>query len=232
MNRSIYYGLPLAALLVAATLLSTPATALAQRAGTVHHGTAYHGANYHAGYHYGVPYRGAYYYSNRAYPYRPNYGWGYAYYRPNYGWGYGYYGARVSGGRYPGYAYYPYVVPYPQVYTYTYVPLVTPYVVPPATYNAFYSPASATPVAPANDTAQVTVYVPAATAEVWFGDTAVQTTGTARQFVSPPLVPGRTFTYHVTARWTVDGQQVMQSRDVAVRAGDRVTVDFTRPASP
>ena len=100
--------------------------------------------------------------------------------------------------------------------------------VPPATsYQSYYPPAG---TAASSNTALVTVYVPRAGAEVWFGDSATQQTGTVRQFQSPPLTPGRDYTYRITARWTgPDGRPVVQARDVTVRAGSQVTVDFTRP---
>ena len=52
---------------------------------------------------------------------------------------------------------------------------------------------------------------------------------TSGTFQSPPLDPGRNYTYEVRARWTEDAKEVSQTRKVRVRIGQRVTVDFTRP---
>jgi uncharacterized protein (TIGR03000 family) len=76
--------------------------------------------------------------------------------------------------------------------------------------------------------AKVHVRVPAA-ATVWFEGDQTRQTGPARDFVSPPLTPGQTYTYDVRARWTENGRPVEQTRTVRVRAGDTSTVDFTSP---
>ena len=56
--------------------------------------------------------------------------------------------------------------------------------------------------------------------------------GAERQFVSPPLEPGKRYSYEIEARWTEDGKEVSQTRKVVVEAGRRIDVDFTRPAQP
>src|SRR5262249_6232093 len=110
----------------------------------------------------------------------------------------------------------------------TYVPPVTTYdsttyVPSTSTYqSSYYSPAQS------NNVATVTVTVPP-NAEVWFNGTYMTQTGAVRQFTSPPLTPGRNYTYRVTARGRANGQQVVQSRDLAVTAGGYATITF--PAS-
>jgi uncharacterized protein (TIGR03000 family) len=104
--------------------------------------------------------------------------------------------------------------------TYTYVPPAT------TTYqSSYYSPDTAA----SNNTALLSVSVPTADAEVWVQSTLTQQTGTVRQFTSPPLTPGRNYTYRVTARWRANGQTVVQARDVSVSAGAQAVVDFNRP---
>jgi uncharacterized protein (TIGR03000 family) len=86
-------------------------------------------------------------------------------------------------------------------------------------------------VAPASSTAataRITVRV-APDAQIWFEDTATRQTGALREFESPPLAPGKTFTYEIRAQWRAGGREVTQSRHVGVQAGARVTVDFTSP---
>lgn len=93
----------------------------------------------------------------------------------------------------------------------------------------FDLPAKATP---AKETAaQVEVRVPVG-AEVWFDGNKTNQTGAVRQFQSPPLKPGERYAYEVRARWKAAGQDTEETRRVTVRAGDRVTVDFTPAPEP
>ena len=107
---------------------------------------------------------------------------------------------------------------------------------PPAGYQSFYPPGTVPPdaaAAPApalsEQVVQVQVRVPG-NAQVWFGGASTQQNGSVREFVSPPLVPGRDYTYQIRARWMEGGREIDQTRTVRVHAGERVTVDFTRPA--
>jgi uncharacterized protein (TIGR03000 family) len=50
--------------------------------------------------------------------------------------------------------------------------------------------------------------------------------GEMRKFVTPPLEGGRIFTYELQARWKDGGRDVARTREVNVRCGDRLTVDF------
>jgi uncharacterized protein (TIGR03000 family) len=48
-----------------------------------------------------------------------------------------------------------------------------------------------------------------------------------RHFVSPSLQAGRTFTYEIRARWTdASGRSVDRTKQVEVKAGARIGVDF------
>ena len=53
--------------------------------------------------------------------------------------------------------------------------------------------------APSN-TATIQVSVPA-DAKVWFDDSPTEQTGSERSFESPPLTPGKTYSYMITAQW-------------------------------
>jgi len=79
----------------------------------------------------------------------------------------------------------------------------------------------------------ITIRVPV-NAEIWFEGDRTQQTGTSREFVSPPLDRGRTFTYDVRARWTDNNGKVMEKTEkVTVEAGRRSRVDFlTSAAAP
>jgi uncharacterized protein (TIGR03000 family) len=77
--------------------------------------------------------------------------------------------------------------------------------------------------------AAVRVRVPAK-AEIWFEGEKTSQTGEMRNFLSPPLERGKTYTYDVKARWTDDaGKVVERTQEVKVRAGGRSTADFTTP---
>jgi uncharacterized protein (TIGR03000 family) len=80
-----------------------------------------------------------------------------------------------------------------------------------------------------DQTVLVRVHVPAE-AEIWFGGAKTQQTGTAREFISPVLEPGQEYTYEVRARWMQDGQEVVRTRDLRVRAGNQYHVDFLSEA--
>jgi uncharacterized protein (TIGR03000 family) len=84
---------------------------------------------------------------------------------------------------------------------------------------------------PEMGTASVRVRVPAE-AQVWFEGVPTDATGTTRDFVTPPLTVGRSYKYDVRASWRLNGREVSNSREVLVRAGDRVDVDFLRTEEP
>jgi len=95
----------------------------------------------------------------------------------------------------------------------------------------YYAAPDTESFAPANDmTVHMLVRVPVPDAEIWFAGDKTQQTGVAREFQSPPLDAGRTFTYEVRARWKENGREVNQTRSVKVQAGQWLTVDFTNPA--
>jgi uncharacterized protein (TIGR03000 family) len=77
--------------------------------------------------------------------------------------------------------------------------------------------------------ATVRVRLPA-DAVLTFDGTPTTHTGSIRLLSTPPLEAARDYRYPVRATWTEDGRKVSRDRDVTVRAGERVTVDFTSPA--
>jgi uncharacterized protein (TIGR03000 family) len=82
---------------------------------------------------------------------------------------------------------------------------------------------------PAEAAAQIELRVPA-DAEVWIDGARTTQTGAVRRFVSPPLPPGREYSYEVRVGWKDAGREVTQSRRLAVRAGSLVPAAFPAPA--
>jgi uncharacterized protein (TIGR03000 family) len=152
------------------------------------------------------------------------YGWG-GYYPYRYRtWWPGYY----SGYYYPSYTYsYPYYGYDSGYYDYGYPSY--------GGYSSMYSnPTTVVQQPPAVNvnTAQVVVRLPDPNGEVWFdGQKMSSQTGAARSFTTPPLEPGRTYSYQVSAAWHQDGRLVTDERTVNVSAGSAVAVDFGRPVT-
>jgi uncharacterized protein (TIGR03000 family) len=86
------------------------------------------------------------------------------------------------------------------------------------------------PATPRTDTsARVTVTVPAG-ARVWFDGSATTSTGSVREFESPPLKPGKRYTYAIKASWKDNGREVTQTQQVEVTAGAHADVSFPVPS--
>jgi uncharacterized protein (TIGR03000 family) len=75
---------------------------------------------------------------------------------------------------------------------------------------------------------QVNVQVPSTDAQVWFDGTATRQQGAYRTYQSPALPEGNTYSYEVRVRWMENGNAREETRTIRFRAGQSVTVDFTR----
>jgi uncharacterized protein (TIGR03000 family) len=127
---------------------------------------------------------------------------------------------------YRNYFYYFYGYNVPPYYDY-YNPVTVPY-----NYNNyyFYDTTRVLPPTPKLDlTAHIEVAVPDANAAVWFGDYQTSSRGLTRNFTSPALEPGTSYSYTIKASWDESGQTRTAERVVYVKAGARVVVDFTQP---
>jgi uncharacterized protein (TIGR03000 family) len=243
MLRNLYWSAVL--LLCGVAGLALPGSAWAQHAhgsqgnishfghvGTVHGGGfrpgglpgGGHSGNFHASQAGGFNHGGVFLASPHGF-YRhvsPGFGFGFGYAAPFYGYGYGY--------DYPAYmGSYPYAYTYPPngLYTDSYPDME--YGLGSGTISGDVMPsvpASSAPTpAVADDKAHLIVRVPA-DAQVWFDGTATTSTGAVREFDTPPLVPGRRYTYDVKATWMQDGQEVTRTQSVRFSAGDRIEVLF------
>ena len=101
-----------------------------------------------------------------------------------------------------------------------------------------WAPALGQPPAPPAEQRQpvyVRVLVPRANAELTIEEMLTRQTGTNRLFVSPPLEPGRKFTYTLTTTWQSNNYTTLtRTKQVSVQAGKEVEVDLRQadPAKP
>jgi uncharacterized protein (TIGR03000 family) len=206
-------------ILSAVALLVTPGLSYAQRGGGRGGGGHYGGIGGYrggvGGYRGGV-YCGSAYYGGNRYPYA------------RFGYGYGPYFGGYSIPYYGSYAPDFYDVPtYDSAYAPIYYGSATYGTAPSNTYQSFYPPPAIT--TPADTSAHIRVTVPAG-AEIWFDGTPTTSTGTVRQFNSPPLTPGN-HSYEIRARWSENGREVTQTQRVEVTPGAHVNVGFPVPAT-
>jgi uncharacterized protein (TIGR03000 family) len=96
------------------------------------------------------------------------------------------------------------------------------------TRQSFYPPANGMTTGVGANEVALDVRVPTPDAQVMIEGQGTKQTGTMRRFVSPPLTPGKTYTYEIKCTFTQDGQKMTRTETVEVRPGARVTVDLTR----
>jgi len=136
------------------------------------------------------------------------------FYGLGYGYGYPYYGG--YGGYYGGYDY-PSTVYYNDTY-----------VVPNTTQSLYFTPDQTTTTAVTDNRARIRVRVPS-DAALWIDGQPTQQTGSAREFVTPPLDdPSTTYTYTMKARWMQGTEPVEKTMKVDVRANQTSVADFMR----
>jgi uncharacterized protein (TIGR03000 family) len=95
-------------------------------------------------------------------------------------------------------------------------------------FSAYYPSSSATAQAPPKDNmAHLLVFVPE-NAELWFNGAKTKQTGPQREFISPALTPGKSYSYEIKAQWTENGKPVEETRTVHVQANTWKPIDFTK----
>jgi uncharacterized protein (TIGR03000 family) len=140
-------------------------------------------------------------------------GWG------GYGWGWPYY-------YYTSPSYYAY--DYPTYYAY---PSTTYYDSAPRA-SAYYDTLASNPGASLTTSpyrAKVEILVPDSNAQLIVEGQSMSALGSRRFFVSPELDPSKTYSYIMTMRSNVSGRPEEDTRQIDVRAGSLVRVDFTQP---
>jgi uncharacterized protein (TIGR03000 family) len=73
--------------------------------------------------------------------------------------------------------------------------------------------------------ALITVNVPQ-DAQIWFEGAKTSQEGTSRQFISPALKEGHSYTYNLRVRRWENGRNVDETRKLSVHAGENITVTF------
>ena len=192
------------ALAIGLFVMASPAWA---QHGGGHHGGGHHGGGHFGGDHLGGGHLGAHNIHGHAHP--DVHGLGH---HPSLWFGLGYYS-------YPTYRYYDYGYSYGYPRSYTYSGSV---------YASRPASVREGAVARAN-TARIEVLLPDPEGEVWFEGRKTRSTGTTRAFRTPPLEPGKAYTFKITAAWPHDGKLVTDERIIDLTAGRTVVLDFTRP---
>jgi uncharacterized protein (TIGR03000 family) len=99
----------------------------------------------------------------------------------------------------------------------------------PVRLTAIRPPDISTPV---TGTASISVRMPS-DGELWFQGERMTKTGTFRDFVTPPLLTNREYSYDIRAIWRgKDGREVTRARQLTVRAGDSFDVDLFEIDTP
>jgi uncharacterized protein (TIGR03000 family) len=220
---------------VGTVVLLTAGPGLAQRQSSGGPSPIYAGGSLSSRYSNGGYYGSSVPVQSQYHPTNSNYGWTHYYnYYPHYG-----------ESRY-GYPYYSYNYGYPLNPTYGYSgsylesspdgsgspsgghSLSAPNYVPSGGLPLQYPPPTDAPnTPPAQPTpADIKVTVPA-NAEVWFDQTKMTSTGPVREYRTPPLAPGRPYSYQVRARWEENGHEVTRTQTISFVAGKQTVVNFS-----
>ena len=93
-----------------------------------------------------------------------------------------------------------------------------------------YGPTAPGAETPMDRPVRIDVRAPAG-ADIWFEEVKTLQGGSFRQFLSPPLTPGRGYNYEMRVRWLEGARPVEQTRRLTVYAGDRIAIDFYGPNS-
>ncbi len=78
----------------------------------------------------------------------------------------------------------------------------------------------------ADNKAHIWLRVPA-DADIWVDGFKTKQSGESRYFFSPPLTPGRKYSYSVRVRWKKDGKPVEETQRIIVQAGATIRRDLT-----
>ncbi len=74
--------------------------------------------------------------------------------------------------------------------------------------------------------ARITVRLPSADAKLWIDEYVSTLTGSDRVLITPPLEPGKSYSYTLTVEWVENGQPKSRTRVIKFDPGDVLTVNF------
>ncbi len=80
---------------------------------------------------------------------------------------------------------------------------------------------------PSENQIALRVNVPDARARVWIEGQPTRQMGTERVYLSPPLEPGKTYTYTVRAAWMANGREMTEEKKQEGQPGQEVAINFT-----
>lgn len=89
----------------------------------------------------------------------------------------------------------------------------------PQKYNLLVSQVPSEAVAVEPDRIQLMAHVPE-DAQVWIEDAQTTSTGVERTYKSPPLTPGKTYTYAIRVAWSEEGRWVSKDAVAHVKPGE------------
>ncbi len=85
--------------------------------------------------------------------------------------------------------------------------------------------------APAGDQAVYLLFRVPSDADVWVEGTPTTMRGSVRAFTSPPIRAGQDYLYKLRVRGQRNGQPFDETREISVRAGDAVQIDYSGSTS-
>ncbi len=83
---------------------------------------------------------------------------------------------------------------------------------------------------PLDNKAHIWLRVPES-AEIWVNGVKTKQTGESRYFFSPPLTPGKKYSYQIRLRWLRNGKPVEETQRILIQAGLTIRRDFTQSSS-
>jgi uncharacterized protein (TIGR03000 family) len=83
---------------------------------------------------------------------------------------------------------------------------------------------------PTPNSAHLRIRVPK-DAEVLVEGRKTTASGTVREFVSPPLTPGKNMIYSILVRYTDGGKKIEETHSIRVHANDQLDIDCTKPGN-
>jgi uncharacterized protein (TIGR03000 family) len=93
--------------------------------------------------------------------------------------------------------------------------------------SGYYSPEmSGQGFAMGSNRVLIRLFVPNPEAHVWFEGSPTEQTGSDRLYISPPIDPGKNYSYTIKATWMENGKEVTKEQNLPVRANQQAMASF------